>query len=276
MLRNSGPRTYERTRALALCASWHDIHIEREHVQAFHQACGLPLQDGISILYPMTFVYPPLMYMLSQRAAPLPLRRALNTRMLIRQVRPLSPADRCRLSLRVVDIRRVEKGLELDVHGMLEVEGAPIWECFMTFFYRGRFEGAPGPADTERGMRIGQDARCHEWRIPAHGRFRFGQLSGDANPLHYARHWAKLLGFERDFAQPLLVIGQALSRLHGVDVNRPLRLEAWLKGPVYYERNLRMLLEEADHDYRFDIYCAPNQRPSVCVKFGAAEHDPDT
>lgn len=271
MLRNAGPRSYQRSRTLALRASWHDVRIDRAHVQAFHNACALPSQDGISILYPMTLAYPPLLHMLSQRAAPLPLYRALNTRMLIQQYRPLSTEDRGHLSLRVTNLQQVEKGLELDVHGRLDVEGNRVWECFMTFLYRGRFDSVLSPAVVERGDRVSQAAHCHKWRIPARGGFRFGRLCGDTNPIHYGKLWAKMLGFERDFAQPLLVIGQALSHVPGLRADRPLRLEARLKGPVYYERNLRMVMDEAVHGYRFDIYCAPNTRPSIGVQFGGLE-----
>lgn len=267
MLRNSRSHRSPPEAALNLRASWHDIAIDPRHLQAFHAACNLDPKDGISILYPMTLAYPIIQRMLSDTAAPMPMFRVLNTRMLMQQYRALLPGDRPSVDMYVADIRRVSKGLDLDVQINLQVGGTTTWECLMTFFYRGRFAGEPEAAASDPGPRVSQPEDSKTWVLPAAGALRFGQLSGDTNPIHYGRLYAKAFGFERDFAQPLLVIGQGLSRQPRLPSDRQI-LEARLKGPVYYERELTMLTQKTPQGSCFEVYCAPNPKPSICVQTG--------
>jgi len=136
----------------------------------------------------------------------------------------------------------------------------------MTFFYRGRFAGEASAAASDAGPRVSQPQHSTTWWLPRSGALRFGQLSGDTNPIHYGRLYAKAFGFERDFAQPLLVIGQALSRLPPLPAGKPQRLDARLKGPVYYERRLTMQVENLPRGSCFEVYCEPNPKPSICAQ----------
>lgn len=268
MLRNSRSHRSKPEAALNLRASWHDIHLNPRYVQAFHAACGLDLRDGISILYPMTLAYPIIQRMLSNTAAPMPMFRVLNTRMVMQQYRALSTEDRPSVEANVEAVRRVPKGLDLDVRIRLQVNGSLAWECVMTFFYRGRFAGEATPVAADPGPRVVTPQHGATWTLPAAGALRFGQVSGDTNPIHYGRFYAKAFGFERDFAQPLLVIGQALSRLPHPQAEKPQRLEARLKGPVYYERTLKLAAESTSQRCCFEVYCEPNPKPSICVQVG--------
>lgn len=266
MLRNSRSHRSKPEAALSLRASWHDIQLNPRYVQAFHVACGLDLRDGISMLYPMTLAYPIIQRMLSNAAAPMPMFRMLNTRMVMQQYRALSTKDRPSVDANVDAVRLVPKGLDLDVRIRMLVDDSLAWECVMTFFYRGRFAGEAAPVAANPGPRVTTPQHSATWILPASGALRFGQLSGDTNPIHYGRFYAKAFGFERDFAQPLLVIGQALSRLPHQQSERPQRLEARLKGPVYYERTLKLLAEATPQGCCFEVYCAPNPKPCICVQ----------
>lgn len=272
ILRNSRSQGRNPDDALSLRASWHDIAIDRGHLQAFHAACGLDPVSGISILYPMTLAYPLILRMLSSAAAPMPLFRALNTRMRMRQYRPLHADERPSIDAEVTAVRDVPKGMELDLQARMLSGGACVWDCAMTFFYRGRPNGAAAQAPaSDNGLRVTQPDLSASWFLPAAGAMRFGRLSGDTNPIHYGKFYAKAFGFERDFAQPLLVLGQAISRLPVLPASRPQQLEARLKGPVYYEHKLKMLAGRNAGNISFDVYCEPNPKPGICAVMGVLE-----
>jgi len=114
MVRNSRAHRSPPEAALGLRASWHDIRMGQGYLRAFHAACGLDVDDGITLLYPMTLAYPLIQRMLSDPAAPMPMFRVLNTRMQMQQYRPLQPADRPSIDMNVAAIRRVAKGLDLE------------------------------------------------------------------------------------------------------------------------------------------------------------------
>lgn len=271
ILRNSRSQGRNPDDALSLRASWHDIAIDDDHRRAFHAACGMAAETGSTILYPMTLAYPLILRMLSSKAAPMPLFRALNTRMRMQQYRPLHALRRPSMEAEVTVVRGVPKGLELDLQARMLVDGLPVWECAMTFFYRGhaKRDAAATPPDID--LRVTRSDIDASWYLPASGAMRFGRLSGDTNPIHYGKLYAKAFGFERDFAQPLLVLGQALSRLPAPPADRPQQLEARLKGPVYYERGLQMRGERHASGICFEVYCEPNPKPCICASFGVLE-----
>jgi hypothetical protein len=264
-VRNSRPKKRAPAKALDLRANWHDIVIDPGHLDAFNTMCGVDTPTEVSLLYPITFAYPLMLRMLSDRAAPMPLFYVLNTHMRIEQHRPLAPTDRLNLDLAAVEVRRTEKGLELEIQSTLRCGRDQVWTCVMVFFYRGHFGGPLHAAPRDALAEIEGEVSRQGWTIPAKGAFRFGTLCGDTNPLHYGKLYAKAFGFERDFAQPLLVLGQALTRAPVKPTPLPVRLEARLKAPVYYERPVHMLAAQTPQGCRFDIYCAPNDRPSICA-----------
>ncbi len=77
-----------------------------------------------------------------------------------------------------------------------------------------------------------------------------------------------MLGFERDFSQPLLILANSISRLEKIDNNNILSLDVFLKGPVYYGENVTIKGENIENNLRFDLYSGDNPRPSLCCETG--------
>ncbi len=101
------------------------------------------------------------------------------------------------------------------------------------------------------------------WFLPENKGWRFASVSGDSNGLHYSKVYAKMFGFNRDFAQPLLVIPRALDQVLQI-FNRPLKkLDIQFKGPVYYNRNVSVHGCQLHDNFRFNIYNEGNMRPCM-------------
>ena len=138
--------------------------------------------------------------------------------------------------------RVLEKGVEVDLYTTVLCRGDLLWESLNTFYYRGRFGGAGEASPLSRAPEaVGETVA--EWRtVPGLGR-RFAALTGDYNGIHCWSWYARLLGFRGALHHPQLLLGQCLARLSPLDPSRPQRLDAWLKGPVYY--GARVCLREA-------------------------------
>jgi hypothetical protein len=102
-----------------------------------------------------------------------------------------------------------------------------------------------------------------EWYLPAKDRFRFARVSGDTNGLHYGPPYARIQGFKRDFAQPIRIVAECVSLLPDVGMERPLHLDFFLKGPVYYESTLVLKNKKIKEKNRFDLYCKGNNKPCI-------------
>lgn len=236
----------------------------------FARICGIDTGDKLPLIYPLTFIYPLVQIMLGRKEAPLSIIKTLNTRMEIVQYRSIGINEVCDVYCKLAAHRLVEKGLEVDIACIVQIAGDRVWESTITFYYRGRF-GAPDTTFQPPQMEAIPDApEIARWFLPAGLGFAFARLSGDGNPIHYWKPYARLFGFRRDFAQPLLVLAETLSRLETKHPSDQYTINIAFKGPVYYEDIVILKSMENQQGERFDICSEGNPRPCICgnMKFG--------
>ena len=246
----------------------------------FHQS------DYLHILYPFTLVYPYIMRVMGTQEMPVSMFKTLNTRNSITMHRGIRSDDRLDIDCQNCAPRIVPKGLEIDINSIISSGGETVWENTTTYFYPGKF----GPADASYSASkldpIDEAPIIKEWYLPSKDRFRFARISGDSNGIHYGSFYARMMGFKRDFAQPIRVMAKCVSSLPtntsvirswleevvancfeplpAAETTGPMRLDFYLKGPVYYESTLTLKNMRTKSGHRFDLYCSGNNKPVIC------------
>ncbi len=239
------------------------VTIDAKHLNRFNRICEIDNSD-LSVIYPFTLVYPLLQRILARKEAPLSMFRVLNTRLQVFQHRKIDMDE-------ILDVCSIltgccirEKGLEIFIKSVIKSNGEPVWENVQSFYYCGKF----GIADTTSIQPSFETVKnapiIDEWLLPQGIGREFGKISGDGNPIHYSKKWAQMLGFKRDFAQPLLVLANSLSRLPKSNLKDTMNIDAVLKGPVYYDSDVIIEGNTYEKNTRFDIYCGKNPRPCIC------------
>jgi hypothetical protein len=205
--------------------------------------------------------------MLARKEAPLSLFVVLNSRMQIVQHRHIGLDEKFDVYCELAHHRLVEKGLEVEIKSSVKIAAETVWENTLTFYYRGKF-GTPDLTFAPPQFEPIPDApEVARWFLPGNIGYSFAGISGDGNPIHYLRPYARLLGFKRDFAQPLLVLAGSLERLLQGSTEKSFCLDIAFKGPVYYENNVILKSAFASGIKRFDIYEERNPRPCICGTF---------
>jgi hypothetical protein len=204
--------------------------------------------------------------MLARKEAPLSLFVVLNNRMQALQHRAIGINEKLDIYCSISGHRFREKGLEMDIASVIKSNGIDVWENIQTFYYKGKF-GTPDenyqPPHCE-DVPIPDANETARWFLPAGIGHRFSKVCGDGNPIHYWKAYARLFGFKRDFAQPLLVLGSALTYLLKADDESKTSLDISLKGPVYYENTVILKSAAINGSKRFDILCGDNSLPCMC------------
>jgi hypothetical protein len=241
-----------------------DVKIDLDHLKDFGEVCGLlPHAELLYPLYPLTFIYPLALRVLGHKKAPLSVFRMLNTKLQVTCNRRIGVHETLRIISETGSLRIVPKGLELDLASAVQADHETVWESLHTFYYRGKFgEGSSSHSDQPELPPISEAKTVASWYLPDGIGFRFARISGDANGIHYSSLYARLHGFKRDFAQPLLILSKSLSCLSDFDPSR-FRLLALFKGPVYYKSNVYLKGLPTEQGIRFDIYCEDNRKPSL-------------
>jgi hypothetical protein len=237
--------------------------LDRRHLGSFEAICTLEKKAALSPIYPLTLAYPLLQRILCQKAAPLSMYVVLNSRIQILQLQPLEKGEPFYLRCVLNGFCVVPKGLEVYIYTTVESRRGLIWENIQTYFYRGQF-GAVSPTPEQPGYEdLSEKVSAASWLLPKGVGFKFSKISGDGNPIHWADFWARWMGFQRAFAQPLLVLGTAIDRLTRETDPVPLYLDVALKGPVFYGRDAMVKTQSADKATRFDVLSQGNPRPCM-------------
>lgn len=244
------------------------FQIDEGHMRDFYDICNIDPPANLHIMYPFALVYPYIMIVLSTRGMPLSMFRILNTRSSITMYRAIEPHEALRIDCYNSAIRIVPRGLEIDIITGISSDRERVWEATATYFYPGNFGEDKAVYEPPRLTPVIDAPIVREWFLPAKDRLRFARVSGDSNGLHYGSWYARLLGFRRDFAQPIRVVAQCVSFLPPIDVEKPVKLDFFLKGPVYYESTLVLKNCTMGDCHRFDLYCMGNDRPCICGRLG--------
>ncbi len=245
-------------------AVWEDVKIDPDHLKDFGEVCGLPSHGKFLYpLYPLTLIYPLILRILGHRRAPLSVFRMLNTKLQVTSHHRIGVREPLAITCETGSFRIVPKGLELDLASSVQTDHETVWESLHTFYYRGKFgEGNSSHFDQPELPPISEPKTLASWYLPDGIGFRFSRISGDVNGIHYSSLYAKLFGFKRDIAQPVLVLAKSLNCFSDFEPSR-FRLLALLKGPIYYKSNVTLKGMHTEEGIRFDIYCAVNPKPSL-------------
>lgn len=242
-----------------IVARWRGQRCSPRELADYFELSGLPAGDRLSVLYPHTVSFPMLMAVLSHPAFPLPIWRVLQVRNRMTQHEAIAPDAALDFTVRT-DARRVlEKGVEMDLLVTAESGGRLLFEATNTFYARGRFGAPEAEASQSPAVAAGTAA---DWRMPAHGRWRYGRLSGDFNPLHLHDGYARRRGFARAFTHPQRAIGQCLAHL-GAAHHPASTLETWIKGPIFYDARVSLRSEARPAEQLFALHVDDDARPAI-------------
>jgi hypothetical protein len=267
---------------------WRNLRIDRSHLRQFEALTGLSSDSGLHLIYPHVFGFPLLMALITHPRYPLPIWQALQTRNHFLHHRSLPVDARYDLSTTALRQRVLAKGLEVDLHTQLMLEGACAWEGLTTFYYRGRY-GAAEPESSLASSPTLTPAPVRCWHMPSGVGLAFGKLTGDFNGIHIWNAYARRFGFSGAFHHPQLVLAQCASRLpdrhsgtqdHKDRGNKnknekAQRLDAWLKGPVFYDTDVCLSRQSgAEPDsLEFSVTPTGEHRPAIVGRYRTGSAD---
>jgi len=240
-----------------------NFHVDPAHLESFNNICAIEPTHNLHILYPFTLIYSYLMRILCRTEMPFSQFKILNSRNQIIMFRAIKLDEQLEIDCYNSSVKIIPKGLECHFKAEVFAENEKVWEITSTYFNRGKFGEADPQYMQPRLESLENPSMYKEWFLAANDRFKFAKVSGDTNGIHYWSPYARLLGFKRDFAQPIRVTAQCISNLPNQVADKPGKLDFFLKGQVYYESMLTLKNQHTDRIDRFDLYCSGNEKPCI-------------
>lgn len=246
-------------------ASWTSAQADPQALSNYLNVLGIQASDKLPVLYPHVLAGGMHMHMLTHKAFPIKLLGALHLKNTIRQIKSIPTDAVFDLNSQLGGFRLVEKGVEFDFDTQLVVAGEVYWQETSTYFMAGRFGGKENPS-AEKSFELDAivDATQGEkWFVPADRGKVYAKITGDYNPIHTSKQLAKLFGFKRDIAHGFGVLAQGIDQSFD-GLSGETTVDVIFKGPVFLESDVRVMQQRSNG--RFDIYCADNDRPSICAR----------
>ena len=239
------------------------MKIDKKHLAAFAEVCEVPPSETLSLLYPLTLIYPFNIRLISSEKVPLVMFKMLNIHTTLISFRKIQSDDLLDIECTLSDCRILEKGIEVDIRSTIIANESLAWECTNTFYFRGQFKDSVGNPHNYYHEKIENPDESFEWLLPNRNGVRFAHISGDSNPLHYNKLYAQVMGFERDFAQPFLVCEKMMSLMGKKTEDRPVKVDLFYKGQVYYGKKQLIKSTNTTMSTTFELFCEGNDRPSI-------------
>ena len=245
-----------------LAATWRSHRVAGKALDSFLALTGLADNAFWPLLYPHVTGFRLQMALLTHPAFPFPIWGALQIRNHLVLHRSFARSEVIEMHTCVDAQRALEKGIEVDLRSTARVAGELVWESLNTFYYRGRRGGREASTPLSAAPTV-EGSVAARWVAPVAARWRFGWLTGDYNGIHVSHRYARLFGFRSAFLHPQRVLGQCLARLPRLDDATPVRLDAWLKGPVYYGSDLTLRVAETRDAVAFALHVDGDERPAI-------------
>ncbi len=254
---------YKKESFPSLSTTYKTTGIDRKHHAEYCRVCDVEPSDTMSLIYPLSLIYPFNIRLICSEDVPLVMFNMLNIHTSITSYRKINRDDPLDFQCHFAENRVLQKGLEVDIKSTITANGHIAWECVNTFYFRGKFRD---PIDKDQSFyhkRIETPDDTFNWYLPNKNGLKFAGLSGDSNPLHFNRIYSVLMGFERDFAQPFLVSEKVFSLLGMQPEDRPVKVDLFYKGQVYYGKNQTIKRLNTGVSTLFEVFCDGNDRPSI-------------
>ena len=233
------------------------VRTDQEHLAAYNRVCGFRLTDELPATYPHLLTYPLQIKLMAGADFPFPLVGSVHVANRITQSRTLRLDEELDLRVHLENLRDHPRGRQFDVVGEALVDGEVVWTDVSTYLRRG------GPGDRSARPEQSEPPKPTAiWHVPADIGRRYGDVSGDRNPIHLYKLTAKMFGFPRAIAHGMWTKARCLAAFEGrlPDAHT---VDVAFKLPVLLPAKVGFTARENDGGWQFDLVDAKNGKPHL-------------
>jgi acyl dehydratase len=241
------------------------VRTDPAHLAAYNRVCGFRLSDELPATYPHLLTFPLQIKLMAGDDFPFPLVGSVHVANRITQTRPLRVGETLDLRVHLENLRDHPRGRQFDVVGEARVDGEVVWTDVSTYLRRGGGE----EGRKERTEKSEPPAPTAMWHVPDDIGRRYGDVSGDRNPIHLYKLTAKMFGFPRAIAHGMWTKARCLAAFEG-RLPDAYTVDVAFKLPVLLPAKVGFAAHEDGDGWRFNLFGAtvPDVRSASSAKNG--------
>ena len=203
------------------------VEIDRAHVTRYARVCGFGLRDALPPTYPHVLAFPLHMELMTSGEFPFPVIGMVHITNRITQHRPVLAGETLDLTVRSAEGGPHPKGTLVALTSEVRVGDELVWESESVNLRRGK--GSEGGEKPPKPPELPAEA---QWKVPGDIGRRYGDVSGDRNPIHLHDLSARLFGFKRAIAHGMWTKARAVAAL-GARVPDAFTVDVRFEKPLF-------------------------------------------
>jgi len=230
-----------------------NIKADEKKVNQYRNVCGFNQDNNLlPITFPHILAFPLHLELMLLKEFPFAVMGMVHIRNEITQYRAINLLETMDVSCRFSDIRKTDKGFDVDIKTEIHITGELVWESISTNLVRKKTDIKPAPKAQEPSQLV--DLPYKEfWNLSSDLGRRYALISGDSNPIHLFSLSAKLFGFKGHIAHGMWTKARVAAALCEKLDTDACKIIVDFKLPIFLPTSIQLNYDQQGSSINFDI-----------------------
>lgn len=241
-----------------------NVAIDKAHLAQYQAVCKFAKTDNLSATYLHILVHNLYMELLTQEEFPFALLGLVHLKNTITYHEKVTSKDKLDFHVSFGEMGTHPKGKIIPIITKIYSKGRLVWEEVAENLKR---TGSSESSEKPKG-KIEDDflaGGTEIWKLPADLGRSYAKVSGDYNPIHLFALSAKMFGFQRQIIHGMWTKARALASLENNIQDKPFKITAEFKLPLYLPGQVRFTYNviDSDKEIPFEVRDAKSLKPHL-------------
>ncbi|MGK0248853.1 MAG: hypothetical protein ACI910_001586 [Oleispira sp.] len=237
------------TTHITLC----DVIADTKKVAKYSEVCGFQKDNNkLPMTMPHLLAFPLHLELMLLRDFPFAVMGLVHVRNEITQYRAIDIVEKMDVTCFFYDIRKTDKGYNIDVKTEIHITGQKVWESISTNLVRQKTDIAPIPKSSEPNT-LPTYPYKEFWHLSSDLGRRYALVSGDSNPIHLFSLSAKLFGFKGHIAHGMWSKARIVAALYKKLDSEACKVIVDFKLPIFLPASVQLNHDEQGKKINFDL-----------------------
>lgn len=245
------------------CITLANIKADAKKVNRYRDACGFKQDNNLlPLTFPHLLAFPLHLELMLLKDFPFAVMGMVHIRNEITQHRAINVLETMDVSCHFSDIRKTDKGYDVDIKTLIHITGELAWESISTNLVRKKTDIAPTPKSDKKASKAEHPYK-EFWKLSSDLGRRYALVSGDSNPIHLFSLSAKLFGFKGHIAHGMWTKARAVAALHNKLDSDSCKVVVDFKLPIFLPTTIQLKYSKYGKRIDFDILDQAGIKPHI-------------
>lgn len=230
-----------------------DIKADLSKTKQYSKVCEFQSGDNkLPITFPHILAFPLHLKLMLLKGFPFALMGMVHIRNEITQHRAIKTHETMDVRCYFSNMRKTDKGYEVDITTEVYITGACVWESISTNLVRKKTDIEAVAKKTEDDLN--KDEMTKElWNLPSNLGRSYARISGDSNPIHLFRLSAKLFGFKGHIAHGMWTKARVAAALYNQLDSEACKITVDFKLPIFLPTTIQLNYTTEHNKIDFEV-----------------------